>query len=131
MNRHLGTLSVLHYVYGVFTCLAGATMLALVFMGVFLNSDFVAQQEETPPPTWLGGFFQVFGWALFVLVEVIGILIISSGRWIAKRRNRTGSLIIAGLCCLNFPLGMALGVFTFIVLLNQEVQDEYAATKPI
>lgn len=128
MNRHLPTLSVLHYVYGAFICLTGLAMLMMVFMGVFLNSEWLADQGDEPPPAWLGGFMQVLGWVLFAVIESIGVLVILSGRWIAQRRHRTASLIIAGLCCLNFPLGMALGIFTFVVLLSQTVQEEYPAS---
>lgn len=128
MNRHLPTLSVLHYVYGALVCFGGLAMLAMVFMGLFLNSDWLVTQGEEPPPSWLGGFFQILGWGLFLLIEAIGVLVILSGRWIAQRRNRNGSLVVAAFCCFNFPLGMALGIFTFVVLLNEDVQHEYAGT---
>lgn len=129
MTRHLPTLSVLHYVYGILTCVGGIAVLFLVGLGLFLNSDVLADQGQEPPPEWLGGIFQGLGWVLFALIEAWGVLVILSGRWIAQRRNRTGSLVIAGLCCLNFPLGMALGIFAFVVLLNDEVQAAYAQAR--
>lgn len=129
MTRHLPTLSVLHYVYGVLTCVGGIAVLFFVGLGLFLSSDALAQEGQEPPPEWLGGIFQGLGWVLFALIEAWGVLVILSGRWIAQRRNRTGSLVIAGLCCLNFPLGMALGIFAFIVLLNDEVQAAYAQAR--
>ncbi|MCB9184235.1 MAG: hypothetical protein H6591_09975 [Flavobacteriales bacterium] len=128
MKRHLPTLSILHYIYGAFICLTGLAMLVMVLMGLFLNSGWLATQGDEPPPPWLGSFFQILGWGLFLFVEAIGVLVILSGRWISRQRNRTGSLVVAGLCCLNFPFGMALGIFTFVVLLHQEVQDAYAGT---
>lgn len=124
MVRHLSTLSILHYVYGGLTCLAGLGMFALVGMGMFLQSD-VVQQSDDPAPEIVGSVFQVLGWVLFAFLEALGILIMLSGRWIGLRRNRTASLILAGFCCLSFPFGTALGIFTFITLLNQEVQQEY------
>ncbi|MBK8499467.1 MAG: hypothetical protein IPL52_11790 [Flavobacteriales bacterium] len=124
MVNNLRTLSILHYVYGALVCLGGAAMLMFIFIGAMLNSDMMQQQDD-PPPELVGGFMQVFGWVLFVIIEIIGILILLSGSWIAKRRNRTGSLVIAGFCCLNFPLGTALGIFTFVTLLNEEVKREY------
>lgn len=127
MNRHLPTLSVLHYVYGALICFGGLAMLVMVGMGIFLDSDWLAAQGDEPPPPWLGGFFQVLGWGLFLLIEAIGVLVILSGRWIAQRRNRNGSLVIAALCCFNIPLGLALGIFSFVVLLNQDVQNEYGS----
>lgn len=129
MNRHLSTLTILHYVYGAFVCLAGGVALILILLGGFLNSDFLAENSQgEPPPVWLGGFFQVFGWILFAVIEAWGFLTILSGTWISKRTNRTGSLVVAGFNCLNFPFGIALGIFTFVVLLDDEVKRTYAGT---
>ncbi len=129
MTRNLNTLSVLHYVFGTLVCLGGAAMLVFIFVGMLLQSDLV-QQEHDAPPEFLGTLFQGIGWFLFALVELFGVLLILSGRWIAKRRNRTASLILAGFSCLNFPLGTALGIFTFVTLLNEEVVQAYEAPQP-
>jgi len=125
MKQHLPTLSILHYVYGALVCLTGFAALFLLGLGVFLSSDLVAQSADDAPPTWLGGFFQAFGMALFVVIEVWGVFIILSGYWIAKLRNRTASIIAAALCLLSFPFGTALGVFTLVVLTNDEAKVEY------
>lgn len=125
MVRNLNTLSILHYVYGGLICLIGFGLLAMVGLGSFLNSDFILERSSEPPPPELGQIFQVFGWVAFAIVEVWGVLVISSGRWIAKGKNRIGSMVIAGFCCLSFPLGTALGIFTFVVLANEEVKRVY------
>jgi hypothetical protein len=131
MNRNLSTLSTLHYVYGGLVCFAGLVMLVLVGMGAFLQSDFIAEKSHDPEADLVGGVFQALGWGLFAFLEVWGALIILSGRWIAQRRNRTGSLVIAGFCCLSFPLGTALGIFTFIALLDKSAQAEYEGHGPL
>jgi len=131
MNRNLSTLSILHYVYGGLTCFTGLAMLVFVGMGTFLQSDFVAERSNDPEAGVVGGVFQALGWGLFALMEVWGVLILLSGRWIAQRRNRTGSLVIAGFCCLSFPLGTALGIFTFVTLLDKSVQPEYEGHGPL
>ena len=130
MKHNLGTLSILHYVYGGFTCLMGGVMLIFIFLGTLLNSDLV-QSESDAPPAVVGQIFQTLGWVLFAIIEVLGILIMLSGRWIAQRRNRTGSMIMAGFCCLSFPFGTALGIFSFVVLTNPEVQQEYETGRPV
>lgn len=130
MNRHLPTLSVLHYVYGIFTCVTGLAMLMIVLLGGFLSSDFIAEQSNDPAAGVVGTVFQVLGWVAFALIEAWGVLIILSGRWIDQRRNRMGTLIVAALCCLSIPFGLALGIFTFVTLLNQDVEREYNGTKP-
>lgn len=120
MTTHLPLVSILHYVYGIITCLCSFIVLAFVGVGWVIGS-----QGHEPEAQLVGGFFQVFGWVLFALILLWGLLIILSGRWIAQRRNRTASLIIAGFCCLSIPVGLALGIFTFATLLNDEVQREY------
>ncbi|HRH68451.1 MAG TPA: hypothetical protein PLB89_02985 [Flavobacteriales bacterium] len=127
MARHLSTLSILHYVYGAFICVVGAVVAFIfIFLGGFLGSDFIAENSQgDPPPAWLSGFMQAFGWGLFILIEIWGILTIMSGNWISKRRNRTGSMVMAGLNCLNIPFGIALGIFTFVTLNDQEVKGLY------
>jgi hypothetical protein len=129
MKQHLSTLSILHYVYGALVCLSGFAALFFLGLGVFLSSDIVAQNANEPPPTWLGGMFQALGLVLFIVIEIWGIFIILSGYWIAKLRNRTASIVAAALCLLSFPFGTALGVFTLVVLTNDEVKAEYEQGK--
>ncbi len=129
MKQHLPTLSVLHYVYGALVCLGGFAALFFVGVGTLLSSDVVMENTQDAPPEWLGGLFAAFGVGLFVVLELWGIFIILSGYWISKLRNRTGSIIIAALCLPSFPFGTALGIFTLVVLLNDEVKLDYEQGK--
>ncbi|MEZ4758071.1 MAG: hypothetical protein R2817_14680 [Flavobacteriales bacterium] len=130
MQRHLSTLSILHYVYGAFICLTGLGLVLVVGVGGLLSSDLVQHGDGDAPPEWIGRLLQGFGMILFVLVESWGLLNMLSGYWIAKRRNRTGTQVIAALNCLNMPLGLALGIFTFIALGDDAVKHEYDQRKP-
>jgi hypothetical protein len=125
MQRHLPTLSILHYAYGAFICLTGLAALAVVLVGGFLSSDFVNEAGGDRVPAFIGAVIQTFGWVLLVTVEAWGILTMLSGSWIAGRRNRTGSQVVAALNCLNMPLGLALGIFTLITLNDEGVKHEY------
>lgn len=125
MKHQLSTLSVLHYVYGVLVCMVGLGLLVLVFAGSFLNSDWLAQQGGDAPPYWLGSFLRTLGWGLFVLVEAHGIMNLISASMIGKRTGRTFSQVTAALNCLNIPFGIALGIFTFVVLGDKEVRVAY------
>jgi hypothetical protein len=62
-----------------------------------------------------------FYWAL-------GAALIAAGRSIDLRKRHTLCLIVAGAACLFQPIGLVLGIFTFIVLLRPSVQ---AAFKPV
>ncbi|HRN36869.1 MAG TPA: hypothetical protein PLV70_12705 [Flavobacteriales bacterium] len=127
MKNQLSTVATLHYVYGVFICLVGMCLLGLVFAGVFLNSDWIQQQAGGGPPVFAGHFLQILGWALFALVELHALLNLVSGAMIQKHKGRTFSYVVAALNCLNIPFGLALGIFTFVVLGSQEVQVLYEA----
>ena len=125
MKKNLNTIEIFHYVYGAMLCFGGIFCLALVAMGSFLGSDWLAAQSNEPPPPWLGGFLSTLGMALFLFIETLGILVIYSGRCIAKRKNRTFSMVIAAFCCLSIPLGLILGIFTLVALSDEEVKQEY------
>ncbi len=130
MVRNLSTVSILHYVYGGLMLL-GAVVLAVVFFAVggLMQSDLV-QQSNDPPPEVVTTIFQGIGTGVAVFVGIWGVLVLLSGYWISKRRNRVGSMIIAGLCCLSFPIGTALGIYTLVVLSNTEVQQAYEQAYP-
>ncbi len=44
-----------------------------------------------------------------------------------KRKHRIFSFVVAGVNCLQFPFGTALGIFTFIVLSRVGVKMDYDA----
>ena len=68
-------------------------------------------------------FYVVIG-GFLVALSVCNAL---SGHYIRKRKNRIFSFIISGINCMQFPLGTALGVFTFIVLSRESVKLTYSA----
>jgi hypothetical protein len=130
MQRHLSTLSILHYVYGAFVCLSGLAALAVVLVGGILSSDLVNEAGGDGVPAFIGGIIQTLGWTVLVIVEAWGIINILSGGWIASRRNRTGTQVVAAFNCLNVPFGLALGIFTFITLGDDDVKRAYGQVPP-
>ncbi len=53
-----------------------------------------------------------------------------AARCIARRKHRTFCLLTAGFNCLHAPIGLVLGVFSFIVLLRPSVEDLFAGHPP-
>lgn len=126
MKRHIPSLSILHYVYGAFVCMSGLVAFAIIFLGSFIGSDLVADSGDGGPVLRLAGaLIETGGWVIFTVVEVWGLLNILSGYWISRRRNRTASQVIAAFNCLSIPFGLALGLFTFVVLGDEEVRQDY------
>ena len=125
MKQHLSALEICNYVYGGLLCLGGLIPLIYVIIGGFLSSDLFLYHAEDDFPKFIGPFMIGLGLLIFFFVETWGILNILSGRLIANRKGRIFSLIIAGFNCLSIPIGLALGVFTFVTLLSKEVEEEY------
>lgn len=125
---HLGILSVLHFV------MAGLAFVGLLFIGahfavmntVFGNPDMWKNQPGSNPPP--EEFFAVFKW-MYLLMSVLmlagGVGNALSGIYLRKRKNRVFSMIVAGINCMNMPMGTVLGVFTFMVLLRDSVREVY------
>jgi hypothetical protein len=131
MQRHLSTLSILHYVYGAFVCLSGLAALAIILVGGFLSSDLLNEATNGERiPAFVGALVQSLGWVILVMAEVWGVLNILSGSWIANRRNRTGIQVVAAFNCLNVPFGLALGIFTFMTLGDDAVKQEFQSDSP-
>jgi hypothetical protein len=63
------------------------------------------------------------------MIVSAGICNLLSAIFIQQRRARMFSLIVAGLDCLCFPFGTALGVFTLIVLVRSSVEELYRTTR--
>ena len=127
--EHLKLLAIFHFV------LAGLTLIGLGFLflhwffmhSIFENPEMFKHAKDGPPPAQ---FFAVFKWFYIFFGTCIvtgGILNLLSGWAILRRRARIFSLIVAGIDCAVIPLGTALGVFTFIVLLRDSVREVYEA----
>lgn len=122
---HLKLLVIFHYIYGAFSLLGLGFLVAhYLFMQFMMNSEEMRAEQETMPEGFmviLMGIYIVLGF----IVVLFAILNVLSARFIRKRKGRIFSLVIAGINCLNMPIGTALGVFTFIVLLRDSVTTEY------
>ena len=62
--------------------------------------------------------------AFLIALCICNILV---GLHMRKRKHRIFSFVVAGVNCLQFPFGTALGIFTFIVLSRVGVKMEYHA----
>jgi hypothetical protein len=126
--EHLRLLAIFHFIFAGFAILGlGFLLLHYSVMNVlFTNPEMLKQQKPGAPD--LAQFMAVFKWFYLVmglLMVAGGLCNLFSGLWLRKRRNRIFSLVIAGLNCMQFPFGTALGVFTFIVLSRGSVREMY------
>jgi hypothetical protein len=127
---HLNLLSIFHFIS------AGLGLLGILFLIVdsavmhfiFTNPQFWQNQKGGPPPREILTFLIVFYIVLAVLIAFSSILNVLSGWFLHTRKNRTFSLIVAGINCVQVPVGTVLGVFTIIVLSRPSVREMYQET---
>ncbi|GAB5561921.1 MAG: hypothetical protein SynsKO_35680 [Synoicihabitans sp.] len=123
----LKVLMVLHYVFaGLSTLGLGFLYLHHRLMDLMMNTpEMWEQSDQGPPPEEFFALFQYFYLFMGVMIVVFAAANALSARFIQTRRHRIYSLIVAGLNCVLFPFGTALGVFSFIVLLRDSVEENY------
>lgn len=134
-QEHLKLLAIFSYIWGGLSCFFSLFGLMYVFMGVlFVNSAsmFAPPPPTTgpafpvgPPPQLFGTIFIVIGSCFIAFFMTVGILNLISAGSMQVRKRRMLSLIVAGVNCAFMPIGTALGVFSFIVLLRQSVRGMY------
>jgi hypothetical protein len=86
----------------------------------------VSPKTNPFPKEFMPIMYGVYGFIGLFLVALC-VCNIVSGLSIRKRKRRIFSFVIAGVNCMQFPFGTALGVFTFIVLSRESVKADYAS----
>lgn len=114
MNKHLDLLGYFYIALGVLGVLAAFGVLIIVVGGGLLSGD----QEAILITGVVGTVVAAF----ITLVSLPGFI---AGYGLLKRRSwaRALILVLAILNLFNFPLGTALGLYTFWVLLQDETID--------
>jgi hypothetical protein len=128
-ESHLNTLAICHFVYAGFAALGGLFGVVYAVMGIVVAASVASSPSAgasgAPPPALFGGIFAAIGGIIVVLAWTLAALIVYSGLCLKRRRRRTFSFVMACICCLNVPLGTALGVFTLVVLSRASVKAIY------
>jgi hypothetical protein len=117
MKKHIELLGILHIVYSIFGLLIGIGLLFILSGIGLISGDPTALGVLTLIGSILGGFF--------IVLSIPGII---AGVGLLKLRPwaRILAIIMACLDVLNIPIGTALGVYTFWVLINDEVVQEFS-----
>ena len=132
-NDHLRLLAIFHWIVGPIQLLMGCFPLIHLAIGIAIVSGAFQSSRSAAGPSvaqsssdqFVGWFFIAFSLVFIIACWTIGGLTLFSGFQIKNRRRRTFSIVIAGVNCVFFPFGTALGVFTLIVLLRRSVEALY------
>jgi hypothetical protein len=111
MKKHIELLGILHIVYSIFGILIGLGFLVFFPSIGLISGEPIAIGVLTLIGTLLGGFFLVFSVPGFIA----GIGLLKIRPW-----ARILAIVIACFDMLNIPIGTALGIYTFWVLINDE-----------
>ena len=127
-EEHLRLITLFHYVVAGLEAVTGLLFVFHFGMGLAMLTGHwpgVSSPSSAPTPDFMGWMFTAFGGIAIVGYETLALLTLIAGLSIRKRRHHLFCLIVAGIGCLNMPIGTALGAFTFVVLLRPSVKAKF------
>jgi hypothetical protein len=129
-DQHLKLLSLGYMISAGFNALFSLLGLFYVFMGIFMgqmirNLPESSTQANQPPPAFFGWLFAGIGLAFMGVFLTLGALKFVAASCLKKRTSRILCMVVAGITCLEFPYGTALGVLTFIALGRESVIRQF------
>jgi hypothetical protein len=130
-REHLKLLSIFHYVVAGFAGLFALFPIFHLIMGlvlIFASDKFTG--NGSPPPEFIGWLFVIFALVFISLGWAMAILILITGRFLARRKHYQFCLVMACIECLFMPFGTILGVFTILVLVRSSVKPLFEAPPP-
>ena len=110
-----------------------AALLSLIPLGQLLLASFIFNNIDqlsgnSGAPAAIGLLFAVMASILFLLGITLAVCCIAVGRFLGWRSHYMFCLVIAGIECLLFPFGTALGSFSIIVLVQEPVKQMFQPT---
>jgi hypothetical protein len=120
----LKTLSICWYVWAAITLLPAVIFVIWIGLGALFTLGGLSSRDAAPVAA-LGGLFLCFGVCLIALVLTIAYCNYRCGKNLAERRGITLCYVMAVIACINIPLGLVLGIFTFVVLNRPSVKATF------
>ena len=77
-----------------------------------------------------GFIFVIFAAMFITLGWIMAALLLTTGRFLARRKHHQFCLVMAGIECLFMPFGTFLGVFTILVLVRESVKPLFGVNPP-
>jgi len=122
-SEHLKLLAIFHYIVSGLAAFCGCLPAIHLVIGLFM---ILAPQRFGPgnnQPEVVGWFF--VGIASFFILAgwTFAVLVLSAGRFIARRKHYQFCFVVACIECIFMPFGTVLGVFTILALNRSSVKQ--------
>ena len=135
LGQYLQGLSIGYYVVAAVTAFFGLIPIIHVVLGIGMITGGFPPTGGAPAPdlTLMGMLFAGVGATLVLLMQGMAATFLFAARHLAARRGRTFLMVAAAIACLNQPLGIIVGILTFVVLFQPGVQELFdeAADDPV
>jgi len=131
-EEHLRLLSIFHYVVAGLAALFALFPIIHLILGLFMifAPDKMFPGKQDAAPALIGWFFVIFASVFITLGWTFAAFVVTTGRFLARRKHYTFCLVMAGIECMFMPFGTVLGVFTLVVLLREPVKQLFGANPP-
>lgn len=122
MDKHITILAVLYIAFGVIFLLLGVFLFVTIAGAGWMSGDSDAIAITSGVGGLLGALFVIM--ALPSLFAGFGLM--RHAAW-----GRILALVLGAINLFNIPIGTALGIYTFWVLLNDQTQPLFGASAPV
>ena len=115
--KHLKLLTIGHYVLAGLSAVYSCIFLIHIAIGIgmIMNPGTASSGIEG------GWLFLVIGLVMMTFGWTYAAMVAFAGKALQMRKRRMFVLVVAGISCLNMPLGLILAILTFMVLLRPSV----------
>ena len=125
-EEHLKLLSLGYLISAGFSALFACFGLFYVLIGAVVGFSFAhvsrsAAEANQAPPAFIGWIFAGIGMVFIAVSLTLAILKFCTASSLKRRTSRVLCMVVAGITCLEFPYGTALGVLTFMALGRESV----------
>ncbi|AWM40645.1 hypothetical protein GobsT_08280 [Gemmata obscuriglobus] len=131
-REHLKILAICHYILGGLFALCGCVPVIYLLVGVLIVGGDLGQPQPgnrpgapPPPPESLGWMLIGIASVMMLFLWAHSVALVAAGRCLQCRQSRIFCMVVAGFSCLQQPLGLLLGIFTFIVLSRPKVRAAF------
>jgi hypothetical protein len=131
-QEHLRLLKIGYYVLSALG--AGFTALILVYISVFgvIFTNVIPAQSNNnaPDPKIMGLIFLVIAGVVLLAGAGGAFLTFYAAKSIGERKRWTFVVVVAALCCFQFPVGTAIGVCSIMVMTRPSVKALFGQPVP-